>query len=204
MNRRVIKLGGSLLDLPDLAVRLEEWLEANPAQDNLLVVGGGPIVEAMKLLDRVHRLNQTQVHWWCIELLEYSARIVGCLLPQSLALRTPQQLAEHLHRSSQTVNPDVVLVHVSSFYSQPLSGTPGSLADLLPHSWHTTTDSLAALLCRQVEADELVLMKSTTVANPCNDAPAWCRAGIVDEAFPELAVTIPNIRIVNLRPAKDL
>ena len=47
---RVIKLGGSLLDLPDLGVRLTRFLhELTPQDSSLILVGGGPIVDAVRL-----------------------------------------------------------------------------------------------------------------------------------------------------------
>ena len=45
---RVIKLGGSLLTLPDLRTRFEEWLKAQPLALNLLICGGGELVEAVR------------------------------------------------------------------------------------------------------------------------------------------------------------
>jgi hypothetical protein len=51
---RVVKLGGSLLDLPHLAPRLQSWLGGEPDKLTLLLVGGGEFVEAMRQLDQVH------------------------------------------------------------------------------------------------------------------------------------------------------
>ena len=45
---RVVKVGGSLLDLPQLPQKLRMWLAAQSPAHNVLVVGGGPLVEQVR------------------------------------------------------------------------------------------------------------------------------------------------------------
>ena len=54
----VYKIGGSLLDLPDLARRVE--LIVSPQSDGrpLFVVGGGPTANIVREWDRVHQLGR--------------------------------------------------------------------------------------------------------------------------------------------------
>ena len=46
----VIKVGGSLLDLPDLPARLDRWLTARGGAKPMLVVGGGVVADAHEWL----------------------------------------------------------------------------------------------------------------------------------------------------------
>ncbi len=48
MSLRVIKLGGSLLTLPDWHERFLHWLAKEPPATNLLVIGGGELVDCLR------------------------------------------------------------------------------------------------------------------------------------------------------------
>lgn len=50
----VVKVGGSLFDLPDLGPRLRAWLKTLRTADVLLVPGGGPTADVVRSLDRAH------------------------------------------------------------------------------------------------------------------------------------------------------
>lgn len=190
MTIRVIKLGGSLLELDGLAERFGRWLATQPKQDNLLVVGGGGMVDAVRRLDERHGLNPKLAHWICIDLLEQSARIIHSLLPHWPSLTTAEALASWAKNSS-TPRPDAI-AHIASFYSRTKASGE------VPESWSTTSDSLAALLAQQVGARELVLLKSVS-PEPNSNHEDWARAGIVDESFVAVAQGIPTVRLVNLR-----
>mgnify|MGYP001199514941 CR=1 FL=1 len=62
-----MKLGGSLLDLPDLAARLEDWLTNQPPMLNLCIAGGGEPVQEIK--DRSGSVDSSNSHWECIRLI---------------------------------------------------------------------------------------------------------------------------------------
>ena len=93
MKRRVAKLGGSLLTMPDVADRLRSWLRQQTPAQTLFVVGGGDFVEAMRTLDAVHAFDAEWCHWFCVELLEQSAMILNRLLPEIPQICTPAELS---------------------------------------------------------------------------------------------------------------
>ena len=47
-NIRVVKIGGSLLDLPDLSTRLSSWLNRQAPMPTVWIVGGGMAVDALR------------------------------------------------------------------------------------------------------------------------------------------------------------
>jgi len=191
VKTRVVKLGGSLLELPDLDARTHRWLAEHPARVNLFVVGGGAIVQSVRNLDQIHALDSNFAHWTCIDLMNATARIAAQLFTDFQQLVTPNQLAYFLKTGS--AKPRDAIVHVRAFYH------PGRTDLQLPESWDTTSDSLAALLATDVHADELVLLKSVTPSNQFDGPVGWSQAGLVDSAFPALVAQIPTVKIVNLR-----
>ena len=53
----VVKLGGSLLDWPEWVGQFRRWLAAQPQAGNLLVVGGGAIVERLRTPNQAHAMS---------------------------------------------------------------------------------------------------------------------------------------------------
>ena len=54
----VVKVGGSLYDLPDLHLRLQPWLSQAKTTDIILVPGGGATADVIRDFDRVHHLGE--------------------------------------------------------------------------------------------------------------------------------------------------
>src|SRR5262245_62868008 len=111
----VVKVGGSLFDLPDLGPRLRRWLGQLPAGEVLLVPGGGATADVVRAFDRVHHLGEEAAHW-----LALRAMSVNAALLESLA-------------------PGVPVLDALAF-ARDDEGRPGRL----PHCWAVTSDSVAA------------------------------------------------------------
>ncbi len=207
---RVLKLGGSLLDLPHLGDRLRNWLDGESEKMTLLVSGGGGLVETMRLLDAVHDFDASWSHWRCIELMQMTSQIIQTQLPGWLAVKTPSELKNCFNRSL----PELRAIVFPTAYYTPELASQDEVGDRLPETWETTSDSLAAYLARKISADELVLLKSTTphsatwsqpgmvcaTASPTSDDLSdWQRTGLVDGYFVKAAASIGLVRTVNLR-----
>lgn len=188
MSLRVIKLGGSLLEWPELSVRLRRWLAVQPPAVNVLIVGGGPIVEGLRTIDRAQQLSASASHWLAIDSMSLTARILVELLPEAVLVNS---LAT-IDRSPGGV-PQVLDV-------APLLRAEQGSRGALPESWDVTSDSIAAHVARQLNASELVLMKSIDPpqASDPQTANSLARAGYVDAYFPLVAGELP-LRCVNLR-----
>jgi len=183
--RRVIKIGGSLLARPDLKPSLDGWLASQPPAENICIVGGGELIDAMRRLDEFHPGQPESIHWMCVDLLRTTFRLVATwfhwpTIEDSGQLRA--QIATGFRDDVPT------LIEVSTFYHRQRP------TDRLPHDWRTTTDAIAAYLAAEIDADELVLLKSCAV-DPQLSFEELAARGIVDEAFPEIAESISRVRI---------
>ena len=191
--RRVVKLGGSLLARDDLITRLPQFLSqlsaaANEPVETLLVVGGGELVEAIRSLDRIRPGDPETIHWICVDLMETTTDLVRGWFPNWKVVGSPEELQTCISTGFGTDLP--TFVSASSFYHR---GTDSAL----PTDWRTTSDSIAAQLSIEVDADELVLLKSCNV-DPRATIEELVTAGIVDETMPMIAAGIRHLRVQKL------
>jgi aspartokinase-like uncharacterized kinase len=191
--RRVIKVGGSLLTRRDLITALPNWIAAQPPAENLCLVGGGQLIDAIRRLDELHPGDPEKIHWLCVGLLQVTHEWVASWFNWTV-IDAQEDFDISLSNGFSDATP--TLVAPSAFYRFE---TNSQLNVPLPNDWRTTTDSIAAWLAIRCEADELVLLKSCQVdagATPQQLADQ----GVVDEYFPTIAPRVPSIRIERLRP----
>jgi aspartokinase-like uncharacterized kinase len=190
---RVVKVGGSLLDMPEFPETLRDWLSAQAIAAHVLVVGGGSLADGVRALSRRFRMDQAAAHWACVDLLTATARIVASLVPSLTFIRRFDELQSAL----QNVSAPCVVFAVADFLErvEPLMPAPA-----LPRDWSATTDSIAARLAVALNAAELVLLKSTHCPPEVNCRTAADR-GLVDEFFPIASECLAKVRWVNLRDA---
>src|SRR5262245_33378494 len=79
----VVKVGGSLYDLPRLGVHLRAWLDQLETRRVLLVPGGGATVEAIRSLDRLHSLGQKCAHGLALQAMGLNAHVLMHLVPNT-------------------------------------------------------------------------------------------------------------------------
>src|SRR5262245_62169186 len=82
----VVKVGGSLYDLPDLGRRLAAWLETLTASRILLVPGGGATADVVREFDRCHGLGETTGHELALRSLTLNAWFLAVLLHRTALL----------------------------------------------------------------------------------------------------------------------
>ena len=190
MKVAIVKVGGSLFDMPDLGPRLKEWLDRLTLRNILLVPGGGPMADAVREMDRLHGLGEKASHWLALEALSVNAHFLKKIVAHSAVIHHLDQRLP-LFRSGATAIMDM---HSFAREDERRSGT-------LPKRWDVTSDSLAVRLALVAQAEEVVLLKSVTIA----DGTRWeeaAREGWVDPFFPEVVKQAGNklqIRAVNFR-----
>ena len=146
----VVKVGGSLFDLPDLRERLLSWLAQLSDAHVLIVPGGGVTADAIRLLDGVHRLGEEAAHWLAIQTLSVNAGFLQALLPMTRIVAEKPLFSP----ISAGALGWYVLDPWPFFQADELR------SDHVPHCWQATSDSLAARLATLVKARELILLKS--------------------------------------------
>jgi len=185
---RVVKLGGSLLEYPELVPRLRAWLAAQSAAVNVLIVGGGDLVDAIRQADRVHGLGEEASHWLAIRAMSVTAELIARLFPEATLMRHVAEI------DFSVSSPLLVILDVHRFLQADFHESH----EPLPCSWRVTSDSIAARVAQSLQAAELVLLKSA-------DGPAGLSAdelaarGIVDAHFPGVVGDTLPLRLVNLR-----
>ncbi|HEX4143947.1 MAG TPA: hypothetical protein VHY91_10465 [Pirellulales bacterium] len=199
MPLRVVKLGGSLLDLPGVADRLRTWLVGQPPAVTLLVVGGGRLADAIRQAQRLHAFDDSAAHRLCLDVMGITATMACELLPDSTLVRRPDEIDRAAPGRLQVVD-------VREF----LAAAP----EPLPETWQVTSDSIAAHLAALLRADELVLLKSALPPLDASASPDSLAAdGIVDDYFPYAVKTFladadrhpqraARVRLVNLRDTR--
>ena len=194
---RVIKVGGSLLDWQPLATQLLSWIASQPQATNVLIAGGGPLADAIRRADAIHGLGEQLSHDLCIELLGVTARLLRSILREHAQLAS---WGDTVKLRSEQYPADIVVLDPRDFM-QSIANKAGSAA--LPHSWDTTSDSIAASVACALSADELVLLKScgpSTARNDNCDFRSLADEGYVDRHFPMAVSSFSGrVRLVNLR-----
>jgi len=188
MPTTVYKIGGSLLDLPDLAERVDRMLAHSARGRALLIAGGGPTVNLVRRWDNVHKLGQHRAHALALAAMQLNEALLVELLPRAELVADRSQ-AEQSWRIER-----LPILSARAFLEreEPLADLP------LPHHWDVTSDSLAAWIAIRWPADALVLVKSIAAPQSslegASDTPA-----AVDAHFRKLAPLLPAIGWVNLR-----
>ena len=185
----IIKLGGSLLGVPDLASRLKNYLHDFSRPRPILIVGGGAAVDLLRDWDRVYNIGEEDCHWLALRVLSTNARLVEKIMPDELRLvDTPADCLDAWTTGRIPVyDPYHYIADIDEASHEPL-----------PRRWRVTSDSIAASMAHHFGAPELVLLKSVTLPDRTSIVEA-ARDGIVDPHFPVVARHISRVAAYNLR-----
>lgn len=141
----VVKVGGALLSLDGALARTLAALELIAATRSILIVpGGGPFADAVRIASTHNDLGDDDAHWMAILGMEQFALLLGARL----------QHAELVHRRGE-----IARAHARG--RVPVLAPYRWLreADPLPHSWDVTSDSIAAWVASRIGARRLILIK---------------------------------------------
>lgn len=165
---RVIKLGGSLFHTPELRQWLELLDKASQQETVVIVPGGGPFADEVRHAQRLHRFNDSSAHHMALLAMAQFGLLIADLAPHSQTFYYPQQDPHQLPTGLHVWLPDRSLLDSSE----------------ISHSWDVSSDSLALWLSQQLEADELVMIKRSTVVSP--RIQALIQHGVIDKGFTAL------------------
>jgi len=152
----VVKVGGGLLAIDGALDRVCATLGA-VAGRIVVVPGGGPFADAVRDFDRRLGLSADAAHWMALLAMDQYAHVLAERIPGAELAEDSGGIAGALARGRPAVlAPFRWLRH----------------ADVLPHGWEATSDSVAAFVAGALDAGRLVLVK-----------PADAMAEPVDRAF---------------------
>jgi aspartokinase-like uncharacterized kinase len=139
----VIKIGGGLAAVPGALDRVCRAVGAAGCDHRLLVVpGGGPFADTVRQFDRTVGLSPDSAHWMAILAMDQYAHVIAERTPGATLIEEPGAMP----RTSSGV---AVLAPSRWMRS----------ADVLPHSWDVTSDSIAAFVAGALDAVRLILIK---------------------------------------------
>jgi aspartokinase-like uncharacterized kinase len=180
----VVKVGGSLYDVPDLRNRLRGFLQSLEGCCVLLVPGGGATADVVRDWDRRHSLGEESAHWLALRALTLNAYWLLEMLPEARVVGMAEAAG-------------VYIIDAFAFAAGD-EGRPGAL----PHIWDATSDAVAARVAVVARADRLILLKSVAIADGI-DWQAAAELGWVDPVFPNILkqATWPmRVHALALRP----
>ncbi|MCS6850114.1 MAG: hypothetical protein NZ700_02965 [Gemmataceae bacterium] len=189
MPGTVVKVGGSLFDLPDLGPRLRQRLAGLAPHPVLLVAGGGAAADLVRAWDRCHGLGDEAAHWLALQAMTLNGGLLAALVPGSMIVGSVAEWVAAAQRGRPAILDAVA-------FARDDEGQPGAL----PASWEVTSDSVAARVAVVAAARELVLLKSIEVS-PQIDWSEAARRGWVDRHFPTVVRGQPLVvRAEKFRP----
>jgi aspartokinase-like uncharacterized kinase len=189
-QRRIVKVGGSLLDWPLLKDKLVAWLASQSPARNVLLAGGGDLTDAIRRAQAIHQFGDQDAHWMCVRALSVTAQMLSRILPDAMLATSLDELP-----AADSLEASVLVFDPSGWLRQEEPGAPGQQ---LPHDWTATTDSIAARLATLTTASELVLLKSADPP-PAASLAELAAVGYVDQHFFAAAMGLPLVRLVNFR-----
>lgn len=141
----LVKIGGSLYHQPELPVMAVAWAKLAKVYRLLFLPGGGPFADQVRAADARFQLSDSAAHWMAILAMDQYAYLLADLTPQANLVR------------------DITAAAAACAAGRPAILAPSALllqSDPLPHSWHTTSDSIAAWLAEYAGIRLLILLKS--------------------------------------------
>ncbi len=174
---QVIKVGGSLLNDPNLIDRLIEWESNSSTRCNLYLVGGGELVREIRRLEKVFRFGDAFGHQLCLRAMSFNLR--GIHLSSGWPIISA-------HDAIEGCIPKCALVDCYDW--------PPAYQD---SSWETTSDSLSARFADAIHAEQLVLLKSCSPSD--SSLSRWVASEFVDASFPRFVSSGLQVMAVNFR-----
>jgi len=182
MGVHVVKLGGSLLDMPDVPARFAAFRATCPNDHFVLIVGGGDGADLIRAWDKLHHLTEEQGHWLAVRAMQLNAYTLATRLDAHRLVCDPTDCTAAWS--------DSLLALVDPL---PWLEREDAAGINTPKEWAFTSDSIAAHIAVRVGATQLTLLKSTlpTRADDLGD--------VVDTCFVATARHVPHVQLVNLR-----
>jgi aspartokinase-like uncharacterized kinase len=144
----VVKVGGALAAIPHALDRVcAELTRASRHHRLLIVPGGGPFADAVREFERQVGLSPDAAHWMAVLAMDQYAHVLAGRIGGAVLVEEPGAVTE-------AVAPGRAVVLAPSRWMRS--------ADVLPHTWEVTSDSIAAFVAGALDAAQLILIKPST------------------------------------------
>jgi aspartokinase-like uncharacterized kinase len=169
MKLAVVKLGGSTL--ADAA--LFGWVGAlaEARMPLVIVPGGGPFANQVRDAQASVGFSDAAAHAMAILAMDQFGLMLCDVNKRFVPARSRDDMVEAIARG-----------HIPVWLPSVMTRGRGDI----PQSWDVTSDSLAAWLAGQLQADALLLIKQTRNIRVEDDAVSLSQRGIVDPCFPSM------------------
>jgi aspartokinase-like uncharacterized kinase len=150
----VIKIGGGIAAIPSALERVCQSIQEAARLSPIVVVpGGGPFAGTVREFDRASGLSASAAHWMAILAMDQYAHVLADHMQEAVLIEDPGAVVEITAQGKLAV-----LAPFRWMRS----------ADVLPHSWDVTSDSIAAFIAGALGAVRLILIKpvSSGVVDP--------------------------------------
>ena len=171
--RVVVKIGGSLFSTSGWQHAVQSLIAHESLFNHSVVIlaGGGPLVDGLRVIDANSSLPDSLMHDLALEAMAITAQILATTLKLPLA------------QEETGASPIVLDIRKQ--------GVIRNTIESLPHSWNTTSDSIAAAIAATTGSG-LLLVKSTPP--PTRDVECLASTGWVDRNFPTASIELEDIR----------
>ena len=181
----VIKVGGSLFDLPDFGTDIQKLIAENQINQPLIVSGGGETADLVRKWHETHDLSDEDSHDLAIRAMSFNNNLLLRLIPSSVIVQT-QEEAENAWKQDQ-----VPILDCPEYLDSEESKEEAKLH----HNWDTSSDSIAAWVAVHWTADALVLVKSTAI----HSMDLEHQSEYIDPEFNQFIPKLKKIGWCNLR-----
>lgn len=144
----VVKLGGSLLGSPELPHWLETLIKISDGKV-VIVPGGGLFADGVREAQRRTNVSDTVAHKLALIAMDQFGLLLAGMNPKLVTASSELEIAERgwQHRAIVWLPSKMVLAD-----------------ERIPKNWQITSDSLSAWLANKIAAEQLILVKSLSLA----------------------------------------
>jgi 5-(aminomethyl)-3-furanmethanol phosphate kinase len=182
----VLKIGGSLFDLPDLGFRVQKLISHNEIHQPLLMSGGGEAANLVRKWDKIYDLPEEKSHDLAVEALSLNEQLLLHLVPETVLVHNREEAGKAWGQNQ------VPILNCSHFLKEE---EPKQDSSILPHHWGVTSDSIAAWVTIHWPADALILLKSISI----HSMDLHDQSEYVDPEFNQFVPKLAKIGWCNLR-----
>jgi aspartokinase-like uncharacterized kinase len=167
-----VKVGGGLTAFPGALDRVCRALSGLAGEYRVLVLpGGGPFADAVREFQRKETVSADAAHWMALLAMDQYAHALAERIAGAVLVDEPGTVPRALDQGAVVLAPYRWM----------------RAADVLPHSWNATSDSVAAFVAGAFEASSLVLIKPVNASDSGMVDP--CFASVLPTNLPWLAIS---------------